>query len=413
MDRGTNAGVEAAPTEGTSESAVVRPISVLLWSLAGAGLQYGGPGMTAYRMYRLASEDRLRITLAHGVANQQDNAPFVATHRVSPFKAGSAISQIRFLLSAKRWLTEHASEFDVFHGLQGFDVTVRPALVSERCGVPAVVKLAQHNHDLADKPGLRSLLGLAARRREAIARLSGIIAISQAIHDELLEIGIPESKIARISNGVDTDHFVPPGTESERAQVRSELGWPDRKTIVFSGAVIRRKRPHLLVHALAHAVKSEIDAQLALVGPEMDAEYASEIRGLAGELKVDDRLIWTGFVGTVAPYLQAADVFALLSAKEGMPNALLEAMASGLPSVVTAISGTTDLIEDGLHGRLVEPTTEMVSPAILGYLADDSLKSAAGSAARRRVEAQFSARAVLAAHERLFKRLMHGQPAAE
>jgi glycosyltransferase involved in cell wall biosynthesis len=406
--------IQSAPTAppavagDTSE----RAVRVLLWSIAGAGLKYGGPGMTAYRMYALADRSRLTVRLAHARADQGDEAPFASQHRVGSISGGMR-SQMRFIRSARRWLDAHADEFDVFHGLQGFEITVRPAAYAERLGKPAVVKLAQHRHDLTDKGGLKTLLGVERRRRRLIATLSGVIAISGAIADELREIGVPESKIARIPNGVDTDQFRPAADAAERSAARAAAGWPDRPTIVFTGAVIPRKRPHLLVPGLAEAVRRGVDAQLALVGPETDAAYSAQIRDRAEQLGVSDRVLWTGFVPTVAPLLRGADVFALPSANEGMPNALLEAMASGLPAVVTRISGTTDLVDDGVHGRLVEPEEPSVSAALADLLADESSRHDAGRAARQRVEDGYSARAVLAAHERLFRRIMAGGPAAE
>lgn len=354
----------------------------------------------------------MAVTLAHGIENHPRYKLFDSQHCVSTLRLNNTLSQIQLIKRARDWLRDNAVNFDVFHGLQGFDITVRPAVYAERLDLPAVVKLAQHRHDLVDKGRIKTLLGVARKRREMLARLSGVISISEAITQELLEIGISESMIARIPNGVDTTEFSPLATQQAKSEARTDLGLPDKPTLVFAGAIIPRKRPHLLVAALAAAVRAGIDAQLILVGPEHNAEYAAQIRSTAVENKVSDRMHWIGFVPSTAPYLRVADIFGLLSEKEGMPNALLEAMATGLPSVVTAISGTTDLVDHAVHGLHCEPTENAVAEAVLHYLADTQSASRAGEAARAKIEQQYSATAIVAAHEQLFRRVMSGEPAA-
>lgn len=387
-------------------------IRVLLWSPKGAGLHYGGPGTSAFRLYSKSAPSRFDVTLVHGYPPQERYSLFSAQHLIYPMRPARPMDQWRFLRAASRWLRINAARFDVFHGLAGYQITVAPAFASLRLGLPSVVKLASHRADLADKPGWRGWLGAYRRRRRRIVQISGIIAISEAIAQELLEYGVPESKIARIPNGVDTDQFRP-ASDAEKRDLRRQLGWRDMPTLLFVGGITKRKNPMVLVEACGLLRRRGVECQLAVVGPDHDPPYTAAIKARAAELGVADLVIWHGFTRDVAPLYRASDVYALPSSNEGMPNALLEAMASGLPSVATPISGITDLIRDGVTGRIAEANAEQIAEASAAYLRDETFARGHGEAARERIMARFSAYAVLDAHERLFRRVMTGGPAAE
>ncbi len=386
---------------------------LLLWAPHGAGLHYSGPGMSAFRLLsKLQPTDGLDVTLAHGFAAQETSRTFSAQELVAPIN-GSPLSQVDFIWRGRRWLSRQRGRFDVFYGLQAFDFTVLPAETAESIGIPAIVKVAQHNSDLADKSGWRSLLGRAKARREKVARLSGIVAISDAIRQELISYRVPERKIACIPNGVDTDRFRPPASSMERTDLRTELGLPAEITVLFVGAIVPRKRPHLLVQALGKLRSAGIGAHLILAGPVKDAHYGDAIKSSAQELGVDHQVTWTGFVQEMEPWYRAADIFALPSSNEGMPNALLEAMASGLPSVITPIPGSVDLVRDDEEGIFTDGTVPSVASALCRYIRAPQLLAAHGAAARARALSRFSARSVLERHIALYRRISAGGDAAE
>jgi glycosyltransferase involved in cell wall biosynthesis len=366
--------------------------------------------MSAFRLLsKLQPADGLDVTLAHGFAAQEISRTFSAQEFVAPIN-GSALSQIDFIWRGRRWLSRQRGRFDVFYGLQAFDYTVLPAETAESIGIPAIVKVVQHHADLADKSGWRSLLGRAKARREKVARLSGIVAISDAIRQELISYRVPERKIACIPNGVDTDRFRPPATPMEHDRARAELGLPDETVILFVGAILPRKRPHLLVQALGELRSAGIDAHLILAGPIKDGRYADAIKSSAQELGIDHQVTWTGFVRDTELLYKAADIFALPSSNEGMPNALLEAMASGLPSVITPIPGSIDLVRDDEEGIVTDGTLPSVASALSRYIHSPQLLAAHGAAARARALSRFSARSVLERHIAL---LSAGGDAAE
>ena len=386
------------------------PLRVLLWSPNGAGTQYHGAGTTLYRMYRHAQRERLVVSLAHGSSTQDSNGVYEEEYFVHPY-GSSRFKQWRFVHASKRWMTHHARQFDVIHVTNAYYPALASAVVACRSGVPTVAKIAAHRGDLGQVSWKR-WLRLGAIRRRMVADLNGIIATSQAIYDELLSYGIPETKIARIPNSVDADYFYPVASGHMRSQLRKELQWPDRTTLIFVGGVVRGKRPHLLVHALKLLVDAGCDCQLVLAGPEQEPDYAREIRALVVAQRLESRIIWFGFTRDMQPLYRAADVFVLPSKSEGLPNAMLEAMASGLPVFGTAISGITDLIDDGINGSVIEPNAQDLAEKIFSFLQDDQRLAQAGIESRQRVEANYSVAIVLNAYEQLFQRILRGEPAA-
>jgi glycosyltransferase involved in cell wall biosynthesis len=386
------------------------PLRIALWYPQGSGTHYGGPSSFSYRLYRVAPPGRYNLELVHGNPNHARYDLFEAQHYLAPIPTGP-VSLWRYLRAADRWLADNARRFDIFHGLSGFHATVQPAFRAQQLGLPAVLFITNYGIELSDKGGWRGLLGLPRKRRQMVRHLSAVVAMSRAIYDELLQYGIPEANIARIPMGVDTDRFRP-ADAAERRELRQRLGWPDRPTLVFAGGLTPRKRPHLLAEAVGIAKRAGLDCQLVLAGPEHDAPYCHQIRSRVDDLGIADRVIWNGFTDDIAPVYRAGDVFGLPSECEGMPASLVEAMACGLPALATPISGSSDLVTDGVQGRMVEPTPESVGQALVDYLRDPSLAVAHGRAAREKVLQGYSAIAVLEAYDQLFRRVIAGKPAA-
>lgn len=384
---------------------------VLLWSPRGAGEHYHGPGSFAYRLYGLAA-GRARVELAHASDAQERYDVFAATHRIAP-PPTSAVALARYLRSARSWLRAHRDRFDVLHGLNGYHYTVLPAHHAESLGLPAVLFVTGHRIEFVTKPGLRGLVGLARTRRRLVRGLSAVVAMSRAIHEELLTIGVEPSRIARIPMGVDTVRFRPAQSLAERSELRAALGIEDAPTLAFVGGLTIRKRPHLAVTALSILRTAGLPAQLVLVGPEVEPDYAVKLRALARDVGVDRHVHHLGHVAHVERVLRACDLFVLPSSMEGMSAALVEAMSTGLPPLVTAISGSEDLVAHGENGFHVEPTPESIATHARLYLTDDRLAQEHGLRSRRIVERGYSAHAVLDAHLRLFRAVRHGGTPAD
>ena len=109
----------------------------------------------------------------------------------------------------------------------------------------------------------------------------------------------------------------------------------------------------------------------------------------------------------MAPFYQQASVLALSSLREGLPNVILEGMASGLPVAATAVGGTPEVVEQGVTG-ILSPAgdAQAFAASLAALLGDDERRLAMGEAARRRAVSRFSLGAMVAAHEALFDRLL-------
>lgn len=386
-------------------------MKVLIWSPRGVGESYGGPSMNAHRLLG-KMKSAATYSLAHGKFDQEKSELFDAQTFVAEMKHFSVLKQLMFVAKGRHWMAGNVRKYDAVLGIEGFHPTVAPLHTAQSLGVPSVVFLAAYKTDLADKKGLPTNLGFPRRRRAMAAQLSGLIVLSTAMEEELLEYKVSPDKIAKIPIGVDTTNFRPVESIHERTRARAEHGLRDLPTIIFVGGVNRRKQPHLLVRAIAALKCRGLDAQLLVVGPEQDEQYSREIREFIREKRIGEQIIWMGFTRDVAPLFRLADVFSLVSRNEGMPSALIEAMATNLPSVVTRISGTSDVIKSEQNGIFVSDDEAEVTNALETYLKEPSIAIAHGTSARKFVDEKLSINRVADAYVKLLKEIVSGRPAA-
>lgn len=386
---------------------------VLLWSPLGAGEHYYGPGAFAHRLYSSAAPGAVALELVHSTSAQRPSSLFSQSHRLNP-SPDSALKLVTYLWRSKQWLKRNARRFDVLHGLNGFHPTVVPAFEAQRLDLPSVIFVAGHKIEFTDKSGLRQLAGLSRRRRSMVRQLSAMIAMSRAIFEELVEIGVEPRRIARIPMGIDMSRFAPARDAQMRLGRREQLRLSrDLPALVFVGAVTPRKRPHLIVEAMGQLRQQGVDVQLLLAGPTPDAAYRSQIETRARETNVDAHVHWLGHVGAIEQVLQASDVFLLPSSSEGMPAALVEAMACALPAIVTRISGCEDLVIDDENGYFIAPDVAEVAAVIKRYALDSGLRERHGERARAGVAAACSNETVLGAYLKVFDAVRYDRdPAA-
>lgn len=258
------------------------------------------------------------------------------------------------------------------------------------------------------RPALGGALGESATlrrwspwRRRVILGAERYAALSEEIARELVELGVPRQRVARVHNGVDAARFAPAESSAARRRTRARLGLPpEGRVLLFVGRLTPQKRPLDLVRAFARLAPAEPDARLVLCGEgELRAplERAIAALGLAGQVEL------RGAVEGVADYYRAADAFALPSAAEGAPNSLLEAMASGLACVATPVGAVPELIEPERSGLLVPVGDEDALAQALRALADPGRRARLGAAARARALAELSLEAVALRYAELFR----------
>ncbi len=234
----------------------------------------------------------------------------------------------------------------------------------------------------------------------AVQRCDAFVAPASPMAATLCREGFAEARIILIPNGVDHRRFRPP-TSEERAAARGALGVAGR-LVVSVGRLESWKGMGDLVSALTLLPK---DTHLALVG---DGSERPSLLARAQALGVTRRLHMLGWTGNVLPLLWAADAFALPSHAEGMPNALLEAMATGLPCVATTVGAVAEVLDGEVAGSLVPPgDPPALASALAALLEGGSAATRFGAAARARVEACYTLEEMLKRYEGLYEALTH------
>lgn len=208
--------------------------------------------------------------------------------------------------------------------------------LGRRLGIPVVLSARGSDaHAQADEPGMRALLA------RTLTAASMLIAVSRTIAARLVELGASPERIAVVPNGIDASVFHP--NPAAGAAVRKHVGCaPGERLVVTVGRLERVKGHDVLLDALAILARA-VRVRLVVVG---EGERRQELEAQAQRLGIADRVLFTGSVPheSLSAWYSAADVFCLPSRSEGHPNALVEALACGVPSVATAVGAAGDVL---------------------------------------------------------------------
>jgi glycosyltransferase involved in cell wall biosynthesis len=250
---------------------------------------------------------------------------------------------------------------------------------------------------------------LIRTRNRLLLRADGFLGISEAIREEYLECGVPAAKIRVINNGTDTDRFRPVDGAGERAALRVKLGIPDKTVLAYSGKLNKGKGLEFLLDAWQTLAARHANVHLLLIGAGGGGFLSCEdaLRARVQSQGLVDRVTFTGFVENVNEYLQCADIFVFPSENESLSNALIEALACGLPCLASHVGGIPDTVKDGVNGRLL-PVGDKDAwlTAIDELLGDPGLARQLGWQGRQRVLAHNSMESVTAAHVEYFNSLL-------
>jgi glycosyltransferase involved in cell wall biosynthesis len=277
------------------------------------------------------------------------------------------------------------------------------ALLAKRLFRTPVVAKVLRGGALGDIDKLRRRPFGARRLAGLRDRVDAFISISSEIDAELATIGVEPARRLSIPNGVDTGRFRPAAADEKR-RLRESLGLPAAAPLaVFSGRLVPEKRVDRLLAAWPFVRENVPGAELVVLGA---GEEEAVLRDQAGA-----GVRFAGQVEDVLPWLQAADVFVLPSATEGLSNALLEALACGLGAVATAVGGAPDVIVDGESGLLVPPDdTAALAAALVKLLGDPILQTRLGAAGRKVIETRYSLEQTAGRLAELYARLARVMP---
>ncbi len=320
------------------------PVVLCLDGVGELGTRLQQEGIPVVALGRRPGLDfRVARTLAHEIAAR--NLEILHAHQYSPFFY-TALARFVVPHTVHVIFTEHGRHFPDI-------VSVRRRLVN------------------------RWLLARLADDINAVCRFS---ARSLADVD-----GFGDRPIEVIENGIDVSRY---NERVDSVGVRARLGLDSRRRYVICVARFHPVKDHAtLLRAFAMVAAARADVDLLLVG---DGPLRPQLQSLVETLRIGDRTRFLGVRTDVPELLQAADLFALMSLSEAASLTLLEAMAAGLPVVVTDVGGNPEIVEEGAHGYLVaREDADAAAAAMLRVLDESGRAQAMGRRARQRASERF------------------------
>lgn len=243
--------------------------------------------------------------------------------------------------------------------------------------------------------------------RQLARRTDRLIAISQEIRDDLVELGVaPAMRFAVVPLGFELAPFQLSGAAraQARARVREELSIPKEATVV---TLVARLVPIKRVDRFLRAVEILLELEgirFLIVG---DGELRDELRASPAACHAGDRIVWAGFRRDIPEVCFASDVIVLCSDNEGTPVSLIEAGAAGLPTVSTRVGGVAKVVLDGETGCLVPcDDGQELAATIRALIQNPALRERMGRAARAYARDSFSLERLIRDLDSLYRSLL-------
>jgi len=312
------------------------------------------------------------------------------------------------LLLSKRHL------YDIIHSQAIHHHTYVACVAGKLLRKPAVAKISLPGHDDPASIAKRRFGKLQTR---FLSFASVLITARRHAQRAASQWGWPADRMAYIPNGVDVDKFRPPAP-SERLLLRRTLDVNrDRFVAVYVGVIAFRKGIDTLIDSWPGVVANDSTALLLLAGPvnrdehwAVDPAYVSRMREKVSEKGLSENVRFLGNMQEARLPLQASDLFVLASRSEGMPNALLEAMACGLPFAATRLDTIEEMApEEQIPYLAAINDAAELTKQIVTLAGDRDLRVRLGRASRRRAEQLYSFTSVAERHVRLYHELL-GRP---
>jgi glycosyltransferase involved in cell wall biosynthesis len=276
-----------------------------------------------------------------------------------------------------------------------------PASVLSRCRIRLMSRRSQNRYQA-------QLFGTNFIERQWHRRMSAVIGNSRSVVQQLSAEGIPDSKLYLLYNGVDLPVF---GTQMSEKTARDRLGLSSSALVfVIVANLIPYKGHRDLLRAFAR-IKDQLPQNWLLLCAGRDDGIGASLQDSVEELGLTQRVHWLGSVKDVSSLLAAADVALLTSHEEGFSNAIIEYMATGLPSIVTDVGGNPEAVLHNETGLVVPPRDSAgLAEAILRLAENPELRRQLGAAARQRVYQHFSLEACVDNYVQLYSQILrdHG-----
>jgi teichuronic acid biosynthesis glycosyltransferase TuaC len=277
-------------------------------------------------------------------------------------KVGAGVAPLLLAAGAYAAIARQAASFDVIDAHYFYPDGVAAVLIARRLGKPVVITARGSDINVLPRTAVpRRWIRWAAQQANAI------ITVSAALRDALLALDVGRPRIEVLRNGVDLAQFSPLAPAAARAQ----LGLGAGRIVLSVGKLVEAKGHDLVIRAIAGIS----DTRLVIVG---EGPYRAELERLAVELGVADRVSLRGELphADLRSYYCAADVLVLASAREGMPNVVLESLACGTPTVATDVGGIGEVLPADAGVLLRERTPAAVRTALESVLRETPSREA-------------------------------------
>lgn len=317
------------------------------------------------------------------------------------------LHELCYLASLAWELVARRHEYDIVHMFQTHLSAFVVVALAKRLGKRVITRISCAG-EFGDMAVWSSIPGGGRLLRHVHANVDAAIAVSKETMAELKQKGLDPKIIWYIPNGV----AIPPSVVRDRTVIRARLGLSPRALItVFIGRLTAQKVPELLLDAWVVIRRKYPDAQLVLLG---EGEQRAMLQAKVRRENLAQAVVFAGQVDNVNDYLEASDVFVLPSASEGLSNALLEAMAAGLPVVASRVSGTVDAVQDGKNGLLFERgDMKGLVDCLTSLIESPNQRAELGSQARKTVKQHFSLDRAADRYVALYRSLLSGSCCSE
>ncbi|WP_284152459.1 glycosyltransferase family 4 protein [Desulfofustis limnaeus] len=323
------------------------------------------------------------------------------------FPGKGLIAEFFFVAGIMAFCFRNARSFDILHSHGALKMGAVVSFLALVLGKKSVVKIATAGH-------VARLFGAWYRPLALflIRRIDVIIAISKEIEQEMRVIAVDPSRIVSIPNGVDCSRFAEMEAQ-HRLHTRYDMGFtPSDVLLLFVGRLVQRKGLDLVLQCWPRlSLRENLHLLIVGSGENQDDSIEQQARDLINRNSLRN-IHFLGEVTNPEDYMPVTDIFLFPSRLEGFPNVLLEAMASGLPTVASAIGGTVDLIIDGQNGLLFDrDDSEQMLGKIEMLIEDADLRKRLGKNGRTSVRQNYAFETIAQQYLELYKRLQ-GQSVA-
>ena len=273
----------------------------------------------------------------------------------------SRVKRFIWALELTRYLIKHKKNYDILHFHILWWGSLLGAALAKFLTIPSIYQSVLLN---SDTPGSILNENLGKIKLRLLRNFSLILPISESLTEDYYQHDFSKDQVITLMNSVDTNLFHPIQSVAEKGALRKKYQLPpDATVLLFIGSLIKRKGVDILLESFFQASEQYPDLFLLIVGPKTKGENPSLDEGFVNHLqqqinrkRLENRVHLAGLIKdrqTIAELYRAADMFIFPSRNEGLPNVVLEAMASGLPVIVSALPGLQPVISHQENGIMV------------------------------------------------------------